>query len=95
MWVVFALAVLLGAYLVWVGGWPIIVIGILAIAAAIAYTVPLPPWLSRAWRGFSLYFFWAGGSLWHILCPGFRADHSGLVGLTANGVFDIGSFGSK
>ncbi|NQS75811.1 MAG: 1,4-dihydroxy-2-naphthoate polyprenyltransferase [Peptococcaceae bacterium] len=38
MWVVFALAVLLGAYLVWVGGWPIIVIGILAIAAAIAYT---------------------------------------------------------
>ena len=31
MWAVFALAFLLGTYLTWVGGWPIFVIGILAI----------------------------------------------------------------
>lgn len=38
MGIVFALAALLGLYLVWLGGWPIIVIGVTAIVAAIAYT---------------------------------------------------------
>lgn len=38
MWAVFTLAILIGAYLIWVGGWPIIAIGILSIVAAIAYT---------------------------------------------------------
>ncbi len=38
MWVVFALAFLIGTYLIWAGGWPILVIGILSIVAAIAYT---------------------------------------------------------
>lgn len=38
MWAVFALAFLLGTYLTWVGGWPIFVIGMLSIVAAIAYT---------------------------------------------------------
>lgn len=38
MIVVFALAALLGLYLVWVGGWPIIAIGLSAILAAILYT---------------------------------------------------------
>lgn len=38
MWLIFGLAVLVGLYLVWVGGWPIIVIGILSILAGIAYT---------------------------------------------------------
>jgi 1,4-dihydroxy-2-naphthoate octaprenyltransferase len=35
---VFALALLCGAYLAWVAGWPILLIGILSIAAGIAYT---------------------------------------------------------
>lgn len=35
---VFALAGLLGLYLAWLGGWPIILIGIAAIISAIAYT---------------------------------------------------------
>lgn len=35
---VFALAVLIGTYLVWVGGWPIVVIGVLSVAAGWAYT---------------------------------------------------------
>jgi 1,4-dihydroxy-2-naphthoate octaprenyltransferase len=34
----FALALLLGAYLVWVGGFPIVVVGILSILCGIAYT---------------------------------------------------------
>jgi 1,4-dihydroxy-2-naphthoate octaprenyltransferase len=38
MVVVFGLAALFGLYLAWLGGWPIIVIGIAAILSAIAYT---------------------------------------------------------
>ena len=35
---VFGLAALLGLYLAWLGGWPIVIIGIAAIISAIAYT---------------------------------------------------------
>lgn len=38
MAVVFGLAVLVGLYLVWVGGWPILTVGVAAILAALAYT---------------------------------------------------------
>ena len=38
MIVVFTLAAVLGLYLAWLGGWPILVIGIAAILSAIAYT---------------------------------------------------------
>jgi len=38
MWTVFALAALAGLYLIRVGGWPVAVIGLLSILAAIAYT---------------------------------------------------------
>ncbi|MBI5353566.1 MAG: 1,4-dihydroxy-2-naphthoate polyprenyltransferase [Chloroflexi bacterium] len=38
MWTVFALAAFLGLYLVWLGGLPIVIIGVTAIIAAIAYT---------------------------------------------------------
>lgn len=38
MWAVFLAAMLVGVYLVIVGGWPIVVIGLCSIAAAIAYT---------------------------------------------------------
>lgn len=34
----FGLAVLVGVYLVWVGGWPIVVIGVLSIVCGLAYT---------------------------------------------------------
>jgi len=36
--VAFGLAVGLGAYLVWVGGWPIVLIGVLSILSGLAYT---------------------------------------------------------
>lgn len=43
MWVVFGLAAALGLYLIYVGGWPILVIGMASILAGIAYTAgPFP-----------------------------------------------------
>lgn len=38
MIIVFGLAALIGLYLIWVGGWPILAIGIASILAALAYT---------------------------------------------------------
>lgn len=38
MFVVFGLAALLGLYLAWLGGWPIVLLGLAAILSAIAYT---------------------------------------------------------
>ena len=38
MLVVFALAALFGLYLAWLGGWPILILGLAAILSAIAYT---------------------------------------------------------
>lgn len=38
MWVTFGLATLFGIYLAWVGGWAVIIIGLVSILAAIAYT---------------------------------------------------------
>lgn len=43
MWVVFGLAALCGLYLITLGGWPILVVGVVSIVAAMAYTAgPLP-----------------------------------------------------
>ena len=48
MFVVFGLAALGGLYLIVLGGWPILVVGVLSIVAAIAYTAgPLPVRLLR------------------------------------------------
>ena len=38
MWKIFALAIGVGFYLAYVGGWPIVIIGLASIAAGIAYT---------------------------------------------------------
>ena len=38
MWKIFALAIGVGFYLAYVGGWPIVIIGLASIAAAITYT---------------------------------------------------------
>jgi len=38
MWVAFALAFIIGTYLVYTGGWPIVAVGLASIAAAIIYT---------------------------------------------------------
>ncbi len=41
MWITFALAALIGIYLITVAGWAILLIGLTAIVAAIAYTGPI------------------------------------------------------
>ena len=38
MWLTFAAAVVVGTYLVWVGGLPILIVGLLSVAAGVAYT---------------------------------------------------------
>lgn len=38
MWAVFGLAFIIGTYLIWIGGWPVLAIGISSIICAIAYT---------------------------------------------------------
>ena len=38
MWLVFALSLIIGCYLTYIGGWPIVLIGSLAILSGIAYT---------------------------------------------------------
>ncbi len=38
MWIAFALAVAAGAYLTWVAGWPIVVVGVASMASGIGYT---------------------------------------------------------
>lgn len=38
MWLTFCLAALIGIYLVWVAGWPVVAIGVASVLAAIAYT---------------------------------------------------------
>jgi len=43
MWIAFALATLVGCYLIWLGGWIILAIGLASIAVGIAYTAgPFP-----------------------------------------------------
>ena len=38
MWQTFALAICVGSFLAFIGGWPIVIIGLASIAAGIAYT---------------------------------------------------------
>ena len=60
MAVVFALAALPGLYLAWLGGWPIIVIGLAAILSAIAYTGgPFP----LGYYGLGYYIYYNGSTL--------------------------------
>ena len=57
--VVFALAMLVGVYLAWVGGWSIVIVGVLAIISAVAYTAgPFP--LAYHGLGDLFAFVWFG-----------------------------------
>jgi 1,4-dihydroxy-2-naphthoate octaprenyltransferase len=69
MWGTFGLAVIVGLYLVYVGGWPIVLIGIFSILAGIAYTGgPFPLAYNGLGDLFVFIFFWIGCRLWHLLC---------------------------
>jgi len=94
----FGMAMLLGIYLIQVGGWPILTIGLLSIAAALAYTGgPMPV----AYTGFGEFFVWlffglvaVAGSYylqteqlsWSALLTG------GLVGMPAAAVLVVNNY---
>ena len=68
----FAIAALMGVYLVFVGGWPILLLGILSIAAGWGYTGgPLPIAYTPLGELFCIIFFGLGGvGGTYFLCTG-------------------------
>ncbi len=84
---IFALAALAGLYLVSVGGWPILLLGLLSIASGWAYTGgPLPISYSPFGEIFVIAFFGLGavcGTFW--LCAGTLTLAPVLAGLAVGG----------
>ena len=65
---VLLLAALMGAYLVWVGGWPIFLLGVASILSGWAYTGgPLPIAYTPLGELFVVVFFGLGSRMRHIL----------------------------
>ena len=64
MWLVFSVAALLGAYVAWMGGWPLLVLGAACILAGWAYTAgPFPLGYNGLGDVAVFIFFGLGGTL--------------------------------
>lgn len=86
MVVVFGLAALVGVYLIAVGGWPIVVIGVAAIAAAIAYTGgPLPYGYYGLGELFCFLFFGLAAVVGTYYVQAHRVTPAALLAATAVG----------
>ncbi len=57
MWLIFALAICVGFYLAFIGGWPIVWIGLASIAAGIAYTGGPYPLGYHGWGDLFVFIF--------------------------------------
>lgn len=94
----FELAFVLGAYLVWTGGWPILLIGIVSIAAGMAYTSGRRP---IAYTGLGELFVFAffgliavGGSYYlQAASVGWSAPVAGaMIGMLAAAVLAVNNY---
>ena len=74
MWLVFALAICVGFYLAYIGGWPIVWIGLASIASAIAYTGGPYPLGYHGWGDIFVFVFFG-----IIAVPGTYYLQSGFV----------------
>ena len=74
MWLVFALAICVGFYLAYIGGWPIVWIGLASIASAIAYTGGPYPLGYHGWGDILVFVFFG-----IIAVPGTYYLQSGFV----------------
>lgn len=57
MWYTFSMAIFAGVYLAWVGGWPIVAIGLASILAGIAYTGGPYPLGYHGWGDIFVFIF--------------------------------------
>ena len=57
MWLIFSLAICVGFYLAFIGGWPIVLIGLSSIAAGIAYTGGPYPLGYHGWGDMFVFIF--------------------------------------
>jgi len=91
----FAAAISLGAFLVWVGGWPILVVGLASVAAGAAYTSgPLPIAYTRLGEMFVFVFFGvvAVSGSYYLQVLGMTADAmiaGAMVGMLAAAVLVV------
>ena len=85
--VTFALAALVGAYLIFVGGWPILLIGLASLLSSLAYTGgPFP--IGYHGLGDLFVFLWCGRRLWDLLCASSQHQPDGYCSFNPCGFAD-------